>query len=362
LSERPTGDFQVPNYSWPIVLLQPRYQGLTVKFLGSIHLLSKNAAGENMQKAKNIQDQFVSNLDVMAKLVERIKQYDMLLPLQIPAEYYDVVGVEDRWDMYNPHCNIIDLMSDHCYLWQRDWNGYCNNVDHVSNIWLKDFFANCLDPEMKKQVDETYRLLDDYQKGGISYFKIALERIFQMSSVAEDSLKSFIKEFGDKGVAKISHENVRTIPTQMDGVSERLADANKLRSELLVHYINELSICSVPEFKAVFTNRKTELTYLDATGDATLSSMTSAEVLAKIKEVSTPAKAIYDHMNIGNKWNIPSKPGHHANIVNKCDNCGVLDHISPSALSLVMRKSARRLRKHWLKPRRTLREVVVVVV
>ena len=49
-----------------------------------------------MQKAKNIQDQFVSNLDVMAKVNERLKQYDMLLPLQIPAEYYNVVGVEDR--------------------------------------------------------------------------------------------------------------------------------------------------------------------------------------------------------------------------------------------------------------------------
>ncbi len=59
-------------------------QGLSIKFLGSIHLLAKNAAGENMQKAKNIQAQFVSNLDVMAKLAECIKQYDMLLPLQIP--------------------------------------------------------------------------------------------------------------------------------------------------------------------------------------------------------------------------------------------------------------------------------------
>ena len=63
-------------------------QGLSIKFLGSIHLLSKNAAGENMQKAKNIQDQFVSILDVMAKLAERIKQYDMLLPLQVPKDYY----------------------------------------------------------------------------------------------------------------------------------------------------------------------------------------------------------------------------------------------------------------------------------
>ena len=70
-------------------------QALPNKFLGSIHLLSKNAAGENMQKAKNIQDQFVSNLDVMVKVVERLKQYDMLTPLQVPKNYYNVVNVED---------------------------------------------------------------------------------------------------------------------------------------------------------------------------------------------------------------------------------------------------------------------------
>ena len=32
-------------------------QALSVKFLGLVHLLSKNAAGANVQKAKNIQDQ-----------------------------------------------------------------------------------------------------------------------------------------------------------------------------------------------------------------------------------------------------------------------------------------------------------------
>ena len=310
-------------------------QPLSVKFLGSVHLLSKNAAGENVQKTKNIQDQFVSNLDIMTKVVERLKQYDMLLPLQIPAEYYDVVGVEDRWDMTNPSRTIIDLSShwgklssEHVYLWQRDWNGYCEDVDHVSSIWLKDLIANCLDPELKKQVDEKYQLLDAYQKGGISYFKIAAERIFQMSSMAEESLKSFMKEFGEKGLAKVPHENVRTIATQMNGVAERLADANKLRSESIVQYISGLTICSVAPFKAVFMNRLTEFTYLDATGDITLSSMTCAEILAKIKEVSTAAKSIYDHLHLGNKWNIPGKHGHHANIVNKCDNCGALDHLS----------------------------------
>ncbi len=121
-------------------------QGLSIKFLGSIHLLSKNTAGENMQKAKNIQDQFVSNLDVMAKLAECIKQYDMLLPLQIPKVYYDVVNVEDRWDMTNPQREIVDLSKhwgklslEHCNKWQRDFNGYSSDIDHVSTqtLWTQ---------------------------------------------------------------------------------------------------------------------------------------------------------------------------------------------------------------------------------
>ena len=172
--------------------------GLTVKFLGSIHLQSKNAAGENMQKAKNIQDQFVSNLDGMAKIVERIKQYDMLLPLQIPKEYHDVVNVEARWDMGNIRREIVDLSThwgklsaEHVFRWQRDFNGYCFDVDHISNVMLKELMANSLDPELKKQVDEKYKLLDGYKKGGISYFKIAVDQIFKMSSMAEDSLQVF---------------------------------------------------------------------------------------------------------------------------------------------------------------------------
>ena len=74
-------------------------QGLQVKFLGSFHLLSKNAAGENNQKAKHIQDQFVSNLDVAKKLVERLKQYDMTTPfqIQIPIGYSGTVSV-NGWE------------------------------------------------------------------------------------------------------------------------------------------------------------------------------------------------------------------------------------------------------------------------
>ena len=95
---------------------------LAPKFLGSQHLQSRNADGENVQKATKLQEQFVSNLEVMAMFVVRMKQYDLSIPLQIPKEYFDVVNVEDRWDMNNPSREIIDLSTQ--------W-GRCNNSFHL---------------------------------------------------------------------------------------------------------------------------------------------------------------------------------------------------------------------------------------
>jgi hypothetical protein len=72
-------------------------QSLSSKFLGSFHLQSKNAAGKNVQKLKHIQDEFVSNLEVMKKFKERVHQYDMRTTFQVPAVYRDIAG-EYAWD------------------------------------------------------------------------------------------------------------------------------------------------------------------------------------------------------------------------------------------------------------------------
>ena len=72
-------------------------QALPIKSLGSFHLQSKNGAGENNQKAKHIQEEFVCNLDVVKKFLEHFVQYDMKTPLQVPAVYHDVVS-EDAWE------------------------------------------------------------------------------------------------------------------------------------------------------------------------------------------------------------------------------------------------------------------------
>jgi hypothetical protein len=45
---------------------------------------------------------------------------------------------------------------DHILKWQRDFNGYSADVDHVSSILIKDLLASSMDTELKQQVDEQY--------------------------------------------------------------------------------------------------------------------------------------------------------------------------------------------------------------
>jgi hypothetical protein len=239
-------------------------QSLSSKFLGSFHLQSKNAAGKNVQNTKHIQDEFVLNLEVMKKFKERVHQYDMRTPLQVPAIYFDIV-CEDAWDAQrdasNPYRKIVDLTIhwgklplDHILKWQHDFNGYSSDMDHVSSIWIKDLLASSMDTELKRQVDEQYSELDLDQQGGISYFKNVVDTVFKMSSMTEESLKSFIKDFGKNGLVKVPNENVCLITFQVDGVAKHLADSNLLHSESLTQYVEGFTYCSVPKFKMVFVN------------------------------------------------------------------------------------------------------------
>jgi hypothetical protein len=136
-------------------------------------------------------------------------------------------------------------------------------------------------------------------------------------------------DFGKNSLAKVPNENVHLITFQVDGVAERLADLSLLRSESLTQYVEGFTYCSVPKFKMFFVNKSIEYTYQDATGGSSLASMSSANVLLKIKETSCAAVVIYDNLQLGKKWNLPGKHVNNAVIVPKCDNCGNPNHLSP---------------------------------
>jgi hypothetical protein len=87
----PNGDCGLPGLKVYVANWIAATQSLLSKFLGSFHLQSKNAAGKNVQKSKHIQDEFVSNFEVMQKFKEHVHQYDMRTLLQVPAVYHDIM-------------------------------------------------------------------------------------------------------------------------------------------------------------------------------------------------------------------------------------------------------------------------------
>ncbi len=60
-----------------------------------------------------------------------------------------------------------------------------------------------------------------------------------------------------------------------------------------------------------------------------MASMSSSDFLLKIKGTSHAAVVIYDHLQLGKKWNLSGKHVNNAVIVPKCDNCGNPSHFSP---------------------------------
>ena len=86
---------------------------------------------------------------------------------------------------------------------QKDSHENCSeDEDIVSCEWTKELFVNLSDPDLIKRVEEKYEALDGIEKGLITYLKIALDEMFNMSDVVITSLQEFFKNFAWDDVAK----------------------------------------------------------------------------------------------------------------------------------------------------------------
>ncbi len=73
------------------------------------------------------------------------------------------------------HWSQISL--EHTCAWQRDTFDWCaNDNDLMSMEWVKEFLTNSCDINLVKQINKTYDCLAEYEQGGITFLKIALDR------------------------------------------------------------------------------------------------------------------------------------------------------------------------------------------
>jgi hypothetical protein len=158
------------------------------------HFRTKNAEGELAYKYKDIQSEYVGNLDKLKLYRKRLEASDMLSYFYIP-ELIDphAFSVNDRWGDRMTGC--VDLTKhwsqislEHTCAWQRDtFDWSCDENDLTSMEWAKEFLTNSCDVNLVKRIEEKYDYLAEYEQGGITYLKIALDEMFTMSNMVIQS-------------------------------------------------------------------------------------------------------------------------------------------------------------------------------
>jgi hypothetical protein len=74
--------------------------------------------------------------------------------------------------------------------------------------WVKEFLTNSCEINLAKRIDDKFDHLLEYEQGGITFLKIALDEMFTMSGMVVLSLQKYLKQFAQDGIAKVPNEDV----------------------------------------------------------------------------------------------------------------------------------------------------------
>ena len=295
------------------------------------HFHTKNAEGELAYKYKDIQSEYVGNLDKLQLFRKRLEAFDMLSPFYIP-ELIDphAFSVNDRWGDRMTGC--VDLTKhwsqislEHTCAWQRDtFDWCCDENDLTSMEWAKEFLTNSCDINLVKRIEEKYDYLAEYEQGGITYLKIALDEMFTMSNMVIQSLQKYLKQFAQEGIAKVPNEDVRLCSEQINAVCARLAEVDQLPQESTTFILEGFTRCSVTEFREIHkllatTEKVNQMRVHTKKRD-------SSATLTAVNKLCSEACEVFHSLNLTNKWNIPQGHRTDAFIPVSCYNCSSPDH------------------------------------
>jgi hypothetical protein len=191
--------------------------------------------------------------------------------------------------------------------------------------WNKEFLTNSCDISLVKCLDEKFDQLFEYEQGGITYLKIALDEMFMVSNIVITLLQKFPKQFAHKGVARVPNEDVGLCAKQIAAMCVRLAKVDALPQEEPGYILEGYNQCLVVEFKEIhkFLNTANKIRQRwVVNGKCDINT-----TLAAVQKLRSKANDVFQSLNLMNEWNIPQ--GHRADAFgNVCYNCGAPDHTS----------------------------------
>ncbi len=238
----------------------------------------------------------------------------------------DAISVEDCWAEWKStgvHLlkNWGKLTLQQCCTWQQDSFDYASLEDLTSMEQAKSLMMNSCAALLVTQINKKFEDLSLFKQGGVTYIKLALDKMFTISNTVVTTLQGFFENFAKDGIAKVPNEDVRVATEQLVAIAERLAKVAALPCECTVQLLEGLAKCSVTIFRQTFSHllvgeRLRQL--------RTLTSLHDSSHLGGIKKLCKEANDMFNALNVSKEWNVP-----HNHRIDACIDCGDLDHGIP---------------------------------
>ena len=169
--------------------------------------------------------------------------------------------------------------------------------------------------------------------------------MFCITNDVVKALQDFLTKVAQDGPSKIPGENIAQLTVQINAVCERLSEEGRLPQETPIHVLEGLTKCSVPKFKGPF-KLLLDRARVDEMPAASLSLVTCADTLEKVKEITAMAENSFHSLNTSFKWNIPGDSAI-ANRTVVCFNCG-RDHYLNACPKPKNQKEIKKNKEVWL--------------
>ncbi len=274
------------------------------------HYRTKNPDEELSYKYKDIQSEYVGNLDKLKLFRKRMEAFDMLDPFLIPIWTNPMaISVVDRWG--DRKSEVVDLTKhwlkislEHPCAWRRDTFDWCTDKNDLTSMeWVKELLTNSCDINLVKRINKKFDCLAEYEQGGITYLKMVLDEMFTMSNMVIMSLQCYLKQFAQEGIAKVPNKDVCVCSEQLVAMCTRLVEVDALPQESIGFILEGMTRCSVLEFKDI--QRLLCTTHKVCKMRAVTGRRDSSATLALIQRICKEACEVSHSMNLTNKWNIP---------------------------------------------------------
>jgi hypothetical protein len=87
--------------------------------------------------------------------------------------------------------------------------------------WAKSLMMNSCSALLVKQIDEKFKDLSLFEQGGVTYIKLTLDEMFNISNTVVTTLQGFFDNFAKDGIAKVFNEDVRVATEQLVAITKK---------------------------------------------------------------------------------------------------------------------------------------------